>query len=216
MPSRRAVLATLGVTLAAPTSGCSGGASNRLTPAVESRQRLGAASQILVTTNPTRKYTYLPEEDAVRYEERFNGVTHTERMPFEEWGTRRATEHARARLWSRFTARYQHFETVASGVGMVAAYELAPGDSGITPTEADFKRAINIAPKLYYYVRYAEQTGEIVQSPPIAWEEFVATVPRTVAVAIQFPEREYRAVLPGVCVRDVEPARTPKRVSASQ
>lgn len=88
MPSRRTVLAGLG-SLSAAAGGSVSGGPERAPPAVDPVQRLGTGTRLSFVADPIREYTYVPEEKQVRYEREVNGVTRTERMPFEEWGTRR-------------------------------------------------------------------------------------------------------------------------------
>lgn len=202
MYSRRTVLAAVSSVLTA-AAGCLSRHSENPSPAIDSIQRLGTDARLSFVVDPVREYTYLPEDEIVRYEEEFNGVTHTEQMPFREWGTRQAAAHARNRLWSRFTTQYRDYEFVASSVGSIESVELEANKTAEASTENSFKRAVDIAPKLRYNMWYNDQTGEIVRKPPISWETFVAAVPQTVEVTMVFPEREYNAVLPGVCQRVV-------------
>jgi hypothetical protein len=187
----------------AATAGCVSTQSGRAQPAVESTQRLGAAERLSFVAEPTREYTYLPDEESVRYEEEFDGVVRTERMPFQEWGTRRATAHARNRLWTRFTEQYRDYEFITSSIGSVEPDDIERNETDEARTDPTFQRAVSIAPKLKYNLWYDDRTGDIVRKPPLSWESFISAIPRTVAVTMAFPEREYRAVLPGVCQRVV-------------
>ncbi|WP_299234445.1 hypothetical protein [Natronomonas sp.] len=202
MPSRRTVLAGLG-SLSAAAGGCVSGGPERAPPAVDPVQRLGTGTRLSFVADPIREYTYVPEEKQARYEREVDGVTRTGRMPFEEWGTRRAAARARARLWARFSDRYREYEFVTSSVGSVGSAELDAGGAGEAPAETAFERAVDVAPRLRYNVWYDDRTGEVVRRPPVSWEALVAAVPRTIEVTMAFPERAYRAVLPGVCQRVV-------------
>lgn len=203
MPSRRTVVTTVGATLSAPLGGCSQSASGELSPPFEAVTEPGAGQPVSLEVEPTREYTYVPEDDAVRYEttgpER---VTHAKRMPFEEWGTRRANEHAYQRLNSRLDEEFPDRQLVRTAMGHLPVWELTSGKNSAERSDLEFKRAVEIGLKVLYYHVY-DHNGDRVETPHVSWDALVNSVPRAIELTMLFPEREYTAILPVLCEQEL-------------
>lgn len=215
---RRALLSAAGSTLALALSGCTSDSEpatrrNETTvatprtprpatattdvgmPPFERVSRLGGASGVELSAQPERDYEYLEDEDhvLVQYE------SGSDTIPFDEWGTLRATDHAVNDIGTRLEARSLHKSGVRLGTGVVALDELTE-TSGERPVESDFKRDRDIGPIVSHLHHYARD-GTLLSSPTVSFDALVEATPRTMTVTMEFPERSYTAILPVLCTK---------------
>jgi len=198
---RRTVLTGASAALSLLLAGCSSGidANDEFDPDVEPVERLGAAPPVSIEAEPEREYEYRPESDSVRVE--FDeGETAT--MPFDEWGTRRATDHAVDHVYSLLEAESLTGTSISVGQGRAVVSELDRTTAADAPPTPGFDRDVQIAPIVSHEHRY-DRDGELVSDPSVSFDAIVEATPRTVDVTVLFPEREYAATLPVVCKRTV-------------
>ena len=177
---RRGFVASAGLGLAAILAGCS--TSGEFDPDVEPVERLGAAPRVSMTVSAERDFRA------------------TDERPFEEWATRRAAEHAIARLRSILTAASLTGVGVSIGGGAVHFDELDFPDGADPPEESEFHRADPIGPRVFHYRHYARD-GELISKPAVEFGAIVEATPRSFEVRMAYPDETYVAVLPALCER---------------
>ncbi|WP_327053544.1 hypothetical protein [Halomicrococcus gelatinilyticus] len=198
---RRTVLAGTGTALSLLLAGCSNGidANDEFDPDVEPVERVGGAPPVSIEAEPEREYEYRPGSDSVRVE--FDGGE-TATMPFDEWGTRRATDHAVDHVYSLLAEQSLAGTGVSVGQGEAVLSELDRTTAEDAPSAPELDRDAQFAPVVFHEHRY-DRNGDLVSEPSVSFDAIVEATPRTVDVTVLFPEREYAATLPVVCQRTV-------------
>jgi len=167
-------------------------------PAIEQVTRLGDAPGISFEVTPEREYVYLEEDDRVKIQYDSGGSS---TMSFREYGTLRAVDHSSDRLKQILEDNSLTGTGISTGQGRMKLSDIDTPDGEAAPPQAEFSRDAPIAPKVFHTHHYARD-GSLISEPDIAFEEIVATVPRSMEVTMLFPEKEYTAVLPCVCTKD--------------
>lgn len=186
---RRRLLVLGSAALLPAIGGCIG---NDFDP-VEPKERLGSADAISLEASPERGYEYHEADDSVTTD---SGAE----MPFDEWGTRRATAHASAAVRKRLAKLSLLVSGVSTGSGRTVLNSLDELEGDDRPTEDDFDRDFAISPIVSHQHLY-DRGGNLIREPEVPFERIVEETPRVAAVTMLFPEREYRAILPVVCQR---------------
>ncbi|WP_152417971.1 hypothetical protein [Haloferax elongans] len=163
------------------------------TPKVEPISRLGGGSPVELSVQPEREYEYLETEDKVRV--RYDHGSDT--TPFGEWGTLRATEHASRYVKTTLQEQSLLKTGVSVGMGIVKLDELTE-TSGEKPVESEFNRDREIGPIVSHMHHYSRD-GTLLSSPAVSFDTLVKATPRTMEVTMEFPERDYTAILPVLC-----------------
>ena len=197
--NRRTVLAGTGTALSLFLAGCSSDTDSNaeFDPDVERVERLGAARSATIEAEPEREYEYLAESDSVRVEYD-DGETGT--MPFDEWGTRRATDHAVDHVHALLESESLTGTGVAVGQGEILLSELDRSSTDDSSTDPGVERDVPIGPLVSHQHHYSRD-GDLISKPAVSFQRIVETTPRTVDVTMSFPQREYTAVLPVACRR---------------
>jgi hypothetical protein len=167
--------------------------TNDFEPDIEEKIKLGQADPVSTEAEPEREYEYLEEDDAVLIE--YN-TGRTNRMPFDEWGTRRAVAAGADYIQQRLEQKEWGSE-ISFARGVVELTDLE-GDVD----ESEFDRDIRLGIKLNYYIGYSRD-GEKQFEPEVDFSKVVDATPRKIEVTMLFPEQEYTAVLPVICRRNV-------------
>ena len=162
-------------------------------PPFEPIIRLGGASSATISAEPVREYEYLDGENEVRVQ--YNSDSDT--IPFDEWGTLWATDHASQYVRDRLREKSLLEEAVFVAGGIVDLDELTE-TSANPPSESMFERDREIGPTVNHSTMYDRQ-GALVSSPEVAFEALVEATPRTMEVSMKVPEGEYTAILPVLC-----------------
>lgn len=185
---RRTVLTAAATSVLTPLGGCVDAVRDTgdVDPDIEVTTRLGTAQQVSIEADPDRRYQYHEDTDE---------VSATRRMPFDEWGTRRAVAHGASHLRTLFEDAdvYGNGIRVSSGVA-----ELADLDENVP--EDQFARDFELAPIASHEHHYSRD-GELRVEPEISFETMREVAPRSMAVTMLFEERDYTAVLPIFCRR---------------
>lgn len=186
---RRRFLVLGSAALLPAVAGCSG---DDFDP-VESRRRLGAAAPITIDVNPERDYEYDADRDEVTTD---SGTT----MPFDEWGTRRATVHAADAVNEILDEASLLGEGISTGTGRADLDSLDEWAGDGRPAETEFERDLEVAPIVFHQHHY-DRKGSLISKPEVSFDRIVEETPRSAEVTVRFPEKAYRAVLPVVCRR---------------
>lgn len=195
--NRRRFLVATRTALAPLISGCSSSTSSDFDPDIDPVTRLGGASSVSVEAEPIREYEYLEESDRVRihYD---SGQTST--MSFDEWGTRRATDHAADHVHTILTDESPTGTGISVGVGEVNLTDLDSTGTDQSATESAFEWDVNLGVTVSYEYLYSRD-GDLISEPDISFQTVVDVTPRSAEVTMLFPQREYTAILPVVCRR---------------
>ena len=160
---------------------------------VEPKERLGSGNPISLEADPERGYHYYEADDTVTTD---SGAE----MPFDEWGTRRATAHASDAVKEILLEQSLLVDGVTTGTGGTDLGSLDEWAGDDRPREEDFDRDLEISPIVAHQHHY-DRDGNLISKPEIPFERIVEATPRAAEATVLFPERKYRAVLPVVCQR---------------
>ena len=126
-----------------------------------------------------------------------------ETLPFAEWGTRRAADHAVDYIRSLLTAESLLDNGVDVFEGRISNAEGSWTRTAATSTESEFDRAVEIGP-IVSHTHVYDRHGNLVSEPTVSFRSLVEMIPRSITVTIQFTEKAYTATLPVLCRRVAE------------
>jgi len=196
--SRRLLIKTIGGSVVIIMSGCSA-LNESVSKADQTKSgsdqdmeliaQLGDAPYIAIEIEPSGNFEYLPEEDRIR-----TGESST--LPFPEWATAQAADHARDNLISLLDKKSLLGDGVAVGSATVDFSNINWKEN--PPDTNEFSQDGRFALIVPYTFNY-DRDGNLVSEPNIPFNELVNETPREAKVTVVVSGRSYLATIPVIC-----------------